>query len=168
MSAYMIAQIEITDPDEYQNYLAGFMPIFQRYGGELLATSKNETVVIEGEWAYPRTVIMKFPSVEQARKWYEDPDYKSLAEHRHACRRNALGHRRDRIYGGRGGGDLGFDIGVAKRLLPDYPATSTHGDCHRRYVPADPSEDGLTQLCELRWRGNRGRSTLPAQRLSRK
>jgi uncharacterized protein (DUF1330 family) len=26
---------------------------------------------------------MKFPSVEQARKWYDDPDYKSLAEHRH-------------------------------------------------------------------------------------
>ena len=66
MSAYMIAQIEITDPDEYQNYLAGFMPIFERYGGELLATSKNETVVIEGEWAYSGTVIMKFPSVEQA------------------------------------------------------------------------------------------------------
>lgn len=83
MSAYMIAQIEITDPDEYQNYLAGFMPIFERYGGELLATSKNETVVIEGEWAYSGTVIMKFPSVEQARKWYDDPDYKSLAEHRH-------------------------------------------------------------------------------------
>jgi uncharacterized protein (DUF1330 family) len=83
MSAYMIAQIEITDPDEYQNYLAGFMPVFQRYGGELLATSKNETVVIEGEWAFPGTVIMKFPSVDQARKWYEDPDYKSLAAHRH-------------------------------------------------------------------------------------
>lgn len=83
MSTYMIAQIEINDPEEYQNYLAGFMPIFQKYGGELLATSKNETFVIEGEWAYPRTVIMKFPSLDQARKWYNDPDYKSLAEHRY-------------------------------------------------------------------------------------
>jgi uncharacterized protein (DUF1330 family) len=34
----MIAQIEITNPEEFQNYLAGFMPIFQKYGGELLAT----------------------------------------------------------------------------------------------------------------------------------
>ena len=82
MSAYMIAQIEINDPDEYQNYLAGFMPIFQRYGGELLATSKNETVVVEGEWAYPSTVIMKFPSVEKAQDWYDDPDYIKLVEHR--------------------------------------------------------------------------------------
>ena len=83
MSAYMIAQIEITDPGEYQNYLAGFMPIFQRYGGELLATSKNRTDVVEGSWAFPGTVIMKFPSVEKARQWYEDPDYQSLARHRH-------------------------------------------------------------------------------------
>ena len=58
MSAYMIAQIEIDDPEEYQNYLAGFMPIFQRYGGELLATSKNETIIVEGEWAYPSNGIV--------------------------------------------------------------------------------------------------------------
>ena len=83
MSAYMIAQIKISDPDEYQNYLAGFMPIFQRYGGELLATSKNETIIVEGEWAYPSTVIMKFPNAEKAQEWHHDPDYIKLAEHRH-------------------------------------------------------------------------------------
>ena len=83
MSAYMIAQIKIEDSAEYQNYLAGFMPIFQRHGGELLATSKNKTTVIEGEWAYPGTGIMKFPSPDHAQQWYNDPDYKKLAEHRH-------------------------------------------------------------------------------------
>ena len=44
---------------------------------------KNQTIVIEGSWAYPSTVIMKFPSVESAQAWCDDPDYKSLAEHRH-------------------------------------------------------------------------------------
>ncbi len=83
MSAYMIAQIEIHDPDEYQDYLAGFLPIFQRYGGELLVTSKNETTVIEGDWSHPNTVIMKFPSAKDARDWYRDPEYVKLAEHRH-------------------------------------------------------------------------------------
>ena len=78
MSAYMIAQIKVNDPEEYAKYLAGFDPIFARYGGELLATSKFETQVIEGEWAYPRTVIMKFPSLEQARAWHDDPDYGSV------------------------------------------------------------------------------------------
>jgi uncharacterized protein (DUF1330 family) len=45
----MVAQIEIIDPEEYKNYLAGFLPIFQRYDGELLATSSCETEVIEGD-----------------------------------------------------------------------------------------------------------------------
>ena len=90
MSAYMIAQIEIHDPEEYQNYLAGFMPIFQRYGGELLATTKNDTTVIEGEWAYPKTVIMKFPNVDKAREWHHDPEYIQLAKHRHRSARANL------------------------------------------------------------------------------
>ena len=90
MSAYMIAQISIDDAEEYQHYLAGFMPIFERYGGELLATSKNRTEVVEGEWAHPGTVIMKFPSPEQARRWYEDPDYQALALHRHTSARANL------------------------------------------------------------------------------
>ncbi|HEY5739564.1 MAG TPA: DUF1330 domain-containing protein [Gammaproteobacteria bacterium] len=84
MSAYVLAQIQINDTEKYQDYLAGFMPIFKRHGGELLATSKNPTIVVEGSWAYPATVIMKFPSVKAARAWCDDPDYKALAEHRHA------------------------------------------------------------------------------------
>ena len=86
MSAYMVAQIDIHDPDGYQAYLAGFMPIFERYGGELLATSKGETE----EWATPRTVIMKFPSLDHARRWHEDSDYQALAEHRRQAARANL------------------------------------------------------------------------------
>ena len=82
MSAYAVAQIEIYDPEEYKKYLAGFLSIFRRYEGELLATSSCETEVIEGEWAYPRTVIMKFPRMKDARYWHGDPDYRKLAEHR--------------------------------------------------------------------------------------
>ncbi len=35
MSAYVLAQIQIDDPDEYQNYLAEFRPTFERHDGEL-------------------------------------------------------------------------------------------------------------------------------------
>ena len=63
------------------------MPVFERHGGELLATTAKPTEVIEGEWAYPRTVIMKFPSTESAHAWHNDPDYRKLAEHRHASAR---------------------------------------------------------------------------------
>ena len=83
MSAFVLAQIQINDPEEYKKYLGGFMPIFEKYGGELLATSKNETVVVEGEWAYPNTVIMRFPNTKAAQSWYNDPEYKAIAAHRH-------------------------------------------------------------------------------------
>ena len=83
MSAYVVGQLQINDPEEYSRYLAGFLPSFERHGGELLATSKSETVVLEGAWAHPRTVIMRFPSVEHAHEWHRDPEYLELAKHRH-------------------------------------------------------------------------------------
>ena len=42
MSAYVIGQLNIHTPDAYQDYLAGFMPIFEHHGGELLATGGAE------------------------------------------------------------------------------------------------------------------------------
>ena len=83
MPAYVIGQLDIHDLDAYQAYLDGFMPSFLRHGGELLATSREETEILEGSWAKPRTVIMRFPSVEDAKAWHEDPDYKDLAKIRH-------------------------------------------------------------------------------------
>ena len=84
MVAYIIGQLEIFDTERYKSYLAGFMPIFQRYGGELLATTSGVTTVIEGEWGRPNTVVMKFPSRAKAESWLADPDYQALAQHRHA------------------------------------------------------------------------------------
>ena len=90
MSAYMVAQIDIHDPAEFQSYLDGFMPIFKRYEGELLVTSRFDTEVIEAEWVLPRTVIMRFPSAEHARQWHHDADYQALTEHRHRAARTNL------------------------------------------------------------------------------
>lgn len=83
MVAYVIGQLNIHSPDEYQDYLKGFLPIFQKYEGELLATTKRDTEVIEGTWSYPKTVIMRFPSLEAAHSWHSDPEYQELAEIRH-------------------------------------------------------------------------------------
>ena len=90
MPAYVVGQLDIHDPEAYEDYLAGFMPSFQRHGGELLATSKAETQVLEGAWTLPRTVIMRFPSVEDARAWHSDPEYVELAKIRHRTARANL------------------------------------------------------------------------------
>lgn len=83
MPAYVIGQLDIHDSHAYQAYLDGFLPSFERHGGELLATSRAETEVLEGSWAMPRTVVMRFPSVADAKAWHTDPEYVELARIRH-------------------------------------------------------------------------------------
>ncbi len=90
MAAYVVAQIQIFDPKGYKSYLEGFMPIFERHGGELLAVTSGETTVVEGKWEYPKTVIMKFPDRQAAKAWLADPAYKKLAKHRYASARANL------------------------------------------------------------------------------
>ena len=83
MTAHVIGQLDIHDRHAYQAYLDGFMPSFQRHAGELPATSSSETEVLEGAWALPWTVIMRFPSVEHAKAWYNDFEYQQLVKIRH-------------------------------------------------------------------------------------
>lgn len=81
---FLVAQLVINDRDEYRNYEAGFMPVLEQYGGKLVAASEN-VETIEGSWPYTRTVILRFPSVEQANSWYHSPEYQAIVLHRHAA-----------------------------------------------------------------------------------
>ncbi|MCP4205436.1 MAG: DUF1330 domain-containing protein [Shimia sp.] len=81
MSAYFIAQIGIRDPEEYQSYLNGYDEVFARYKGKVIAVDDKVTV-LEGEWSYGRTVIIRFPSRGDLLAWYESPEYQTIAQHR--------------------------------------------------------------------------------------
>ena len=89
MTVYLLAQIEIQDPVEYQIYLDGFFQIFEKYNGKFLG-SDPDTEVIEGEWSYPRTAIMAFPSEAEARAWHDSDEYQQLAKYRWASARSNL------------------------------------------------------------------------------
>lgn len=78
MPAYVIGQIHIRDRAAYQAYLDGFSPSFERHGGVLLAGSAQATQVLEGTWAHPCTVVLRFPDAAAARAWYADPDYQAI------------------------------------------------------------------------------------------
>ncbi|WP_171227892.1 DUF1330 domain-containing protein [Ruegeria sp. HKCCA4008] len=84
MAAYFIAQIDIDDPDGYQDYLAGFMPIFDRHKGRLLTVSSKPVERIEGDWHEGGIVLMEFPDLAAAKAWKDDPDYIELAKIRQA------------------------------------------------------------------------------------
>ena len=81
---YMIANLTVSDADEYRKYEKGFFPLLKRHGGEFL-TFDDRPDTLEGSAPPPgRVIIFKFPSEAAARAWWGDPDYQSLSEHRRA------------------------------------------------------------------------------------
>ena len=79
MAGYAITQIEVTNPENYKNYLAKVTDIVTKFGGEYLVRG-GEFHCFEGEWKYPRTVVIKFPSYEKALEWYNSEEYKPVRQ----------------------------------------------------------------------------------------
>ena len=79
----LVAQINIADRDEYRQYEAGFGEIFRKYEGKSAGFSESPEI-LEGEWDYTRTVVIRFESREAAHAWYYSPEYQELAKHRWA------------------------------------------------------------------------------------
>ncbi len=74
MAAYVIANIEVTDPAQYEDYkkLAG--PAIEACGGKYLVRG-GKTEVLEGKWQPNRLVMLEFESVEKAQAWWESTHY---------------------------------------------------------------------------------------------
>jgi len=83
MPTYIINNMTIHDVAEYRTYLKAFMPIFERYGGKVLA-AQNSPTAIEGSWPFDRTVLLEFPSRDVAEQWARSAEYQAIARHRHA------------------------------------------------------------------------------------
>jgi uncharacterized protein (DUF1330 family) len=83
MSVYIINNMVIRDPEEYAKYARAFLPLFLKHGGEVLAV-QDDPKPLEGSWAFSRTVLLRMPSAEKAREWYESDEYKTMAKHRWA------------------------------------------------------------------------------------
>jgi uncharacterized protein (DUF1330 family) len=81
MSYYFNAQIKINDEIEYQKYIDNSEDIFRKYNGEYLSVD-NEPVILEGEWDYTRTVLIKFKSKNDFKDWYNSDEYKKILAYR--------------------------------------------------------------------------------------
>ncbi len=82
--AYVVAEVEVHDPENYaQEYSQFTLQTFEPYGGRVL-TRGGLREQLEGEdeqhHAGLRTVIVEFPSLQQARDWYSSPAYTRLRE----------------------------------------------------------------------------------------
>jgi len=74
---YAIFNINITNPEEYKVYVSKIEDLIKKFGGEYIVRG-GETEVLEGEWKYPRTVVIKFPTYEKALEWYNSEEYKPI------------------------------------------------------------------------------------------
>lgn len=74
MPAYAIAMVNVTDPAMYQEYARLAGPATAAYGGRFVARGTVDSVV-EGKGPYNRMVVVEFPSVEAAKKFYASPEY---------------------------------------------------------------------------------------------
>ena len=82
MAGYIVVDIEITDPDEYQKYTQQTAATIERYGGKFLVRG-GHSEMLEGDWKPKRIVILEFPSVAQAKTWYDSPEYSAIKGIRH-------------------------------------------------------------------------------------
>ena len=80
MAGYLIANYNITNEDGYQQYIATVGPTIAPHGGEILVAGPGSEAV-EGEPGAV-TVILKFPSKDAVRAWYDSPEYQEIIHHR--------------------------------------------------------------------------------------
>ena len=89
MSAYVIAEIDITDPAAYEDYRRQVPDVIARYGGKYIVRG-GRVETLEGGWSPKRIAVVEFPSMEQALKFYRSPEYAPLLRIRQKASRGKL------------------------------------------------------------------------------
>ena len=75
MAAYFIVDIDIRDLEGMREYRDAVPATIQKYGGRYLVRS-GKWEALEGNWRPKRVVVLEFPGVEQAKRWYDSEEYR--------------------------------------------------------------------------------------------
>lgn len=89
MAAYLIAEIEITDPAGYAEYTKLVPATVEKFGGKFLVRG-GKAHPLEGDWPERRRVMIEFPSIEKAKAWYASPEYEKPLAMRKAASNGRL------------------------------------------------------------------------------
>lgn len=74
MPAYVIADVEVTNEELFEEYRKLVPATIEAYGGKYIVRG-GASEVVEGEWTPHRTVIIEFDSLEQAKAWHASGEY---------------------------------------------------------------------------------------------
>ena len=89
MSAYIIAEIDLTDAAAYEDYRKRVPDVIARYGGKYIVRG-GKVESLEGGWSPKRIAVLEFPSMEQALKFYRSAEYAPLIKVRQKASRGKL------------------------------------------------------------------------------
>jgi len=74
MPAYIIVDVEIHDPVQYEDYKKMTPVSLAAYGGKFIVRG-GKTETLEGDWQPQRIVVLEFPTVERAKEWWASETY---------------------------------------------------------------------------------------------
>ena len=89
MPGYLIANIDVTDPKKFDEYRKRVMPVIEKFGGRYLVRG-GEVHGKEGSLPLHRLVIVEFPTLEAAQRFYDSAEYEPLLKLRLASTRSDL------------------------------------------------------------------------------
>jgi uncharacterized protein (DUF1330 family) len=81
MSGYIIANVQVTNPVQYEEYKKWSTAAMKAHNAEVCVRG-GQVEVLEGDWAPERIVILKFPTFDTAKAFYETPEYLKAREAR--------------------------------------------------------------------------------------
>jgi len=90
MPAYLIGNIEVTDPAAYEEYKKRVAATVAAHGGRSLVRPGEAMEVLEGDWTPKRLVILEFPSAAKLKAWYNSPEYRPLLQIRLRSAKSSL------------------------------------------------------------------------------
>jgi uncharacterized protein (DUF1330 family) len=74
-AGYVVVEMKISDPERYKEYVAAAPATIAAAGGEYLVRGgRHES--LEGDWQPARVAVLKFPTYEQAKSWYDGEQYR--------------------------------------------------------------------------------------------
>ena len=89
MPAYLIANIEITNPAGFEDYRARVPAVVAQYGGRYVIRG-NPPTQMEGKPFFTRLTVLEFASMEALQRFYDSPEYAPLLAIRKACTKTDL------------------------------------------------------------------------------
>ena len=84
---YLVFGIDVDEPHIFRQYGQGTGPLLAKFGGAVLSAT-NRIEILDGNLSRGRAAVLKFPSLERARAFWQAPEYTPLKALRESCSRS--------------------------------------------------------------------------------